>query len=174
MQITSNRIILQPLNQSDWELFKELNQCPKIMKHLYDRLTLDKIRAVFESRISPFDAKSENWCFSISDSITGEKLGSIGLKLIDINEKIAEVGFMLKGTAQGKGYASEALNLIKEFVFLTLQFNKISAICSAENSDSYKLLEKLGFTREEFLPKNTMINGQLVDDYVYGLKKSVL
>ncbi|NRB25965.1 GNAT family N-acetyltransferase [Shewanella sp.] len=174
MQITSSRIKLQPLDQSDWELFKELNQCPKIMEHLYDRLPLDQIKTVFESRTRPITEKSDGWCFSISDASTGEKLGNIGLKLTDIKERIAEVGFMLKEEAQGKGYASEALNLVAEYVFHTLKLNKIAAICSTENSGSYKLLEKVGFSRESFLPQNTSINGKLVDDYVYGLSKPVI
>jgi hypothetical protein len=53
VQIKNNKIILQPLEQSDWELFKELNQSPKIMEHVYDRLPLDEIKAVFESRTRP-------------------------------------------------------------------------------------------------------------------------
>jgi len=174
VQIASNRIKLQPLDRSDWELFKELNQCPKIMEHLYDRLPLDQIKSVFESRISPITEQSDGWCFSISDAATGEKLGNIGLKLTDINEKVAEVGFMLKEEAQGKGYATEALNLAKEYAFQTLKLIKIAAICSTENSGSYKLLEKVGFIRESVLPKNTSINGRLVDDYVYGLSNSVI
>jgi len=174
VQITSSRIKLQPLDQSDWELFKALNQCPKIMEHLYDRLPLDQIKTVFENSTHPITVKSDGWCFSISDASTGEKLGNIGLKLTNIKEKTAEVGFMLKEEAQGKGYASEALNLVAEYGFHTLKLNKIAAICSTENSGSYKLLEKLGFVRENFLPQNTSINGKLVDDYVYGLSKSAI
>jgi len=174
MQIKSNRIKIQLLDWSDWELFKELNQCPKIMEHLYDRLPLDQIKTVFKSRIRPINKKSDSWCFSISDSVTGEKLGNIGLKLTDTNKKIVEVGFMLKEEAQGKGYATEALNLVKEFVFHSLKLNKISAICSTDNTGSYNLLEKVGFSRESLLPQNTLINGKLVDDYVYELSRSVV
>ncbi len=174
MEVASSRIKLQPLDQSDWELFKELNQCPKIMEHIYDRLPLAQIKTVFESRIRPITEKSNNWCFSISHYSTGEKLGNIGLKLTNINEKTAEVGFMLKEEAQGKGYATEALNLIKEYTFHTLELNKIVAICATKNSGSYQLLEKVGFSRETFLPKNTLINGQLVDDCIYGLSNSIV
>jgi len=68
-------------------------------------------------------------------------LGNIGLKLTDTNEKIAEVGFMLKHDTQGKENANEALNLIKEF-FNPLTLNKIVAVCSTGNSGAYKLLAK--------------------------------
>jgi RimJ/RimL family protein N-acetyltransferase len=174
VQSSNSRIKLQPLDQSDWELFKELNQCPKIMEHLYDRLPLDQIKTVFESRTRPITDKSDGWCFSISVASTGEKLGNIGLKLTDVKEGIVEVGFMLKEEAQGKGYATEALNLVAEYVFHTLKLNKISAICSTGNTGSYRLLEKVGFSRESFLPQNTSINGNLVDDYVYGMSKPVI
>jgi RimJ/RimL family protein N-acetyltransferase len=174
VKITSSRIKLQPLDQSDWELFKELNQCPKIMEHVYDRLPLDQINAAFENRIRPITKESDSWCFSISNVSTGDKLGNIGIKLMNIKKKIAEVGFMLKEEAQGKGYATEALHLVTVYIFNTLELNKITAICSTENAGSHKLLKKNGFSRESFLPLNTSINGKLVDDYVYGLSKTVI
>jgi RimJ/RimL family protein N-acetyltransferase len=133
-----------------------------------------KLKLFLKVELGQYEANSERWCFSISDAVTGEKLGNIGLKITDINERIVEVGFMLKESAQGKGYATAALNLIKAFVFDTLNLKKITAICSTQNAGSYKLLEKVGFVREKHLLQNTLINGQLVDDYVYELTAPVI
>ncbi|SFD58277.1 GNAT family N-acetyltransferase [Pseudoalteromonas denitrificans] len=172
MELTNDRITLLPLDQSDWELFKALNQNPKIMEHLYDILSLDEIKNTFKNRTAPITQKSDAWCFSINDKFTGEKLGNIGLKITPPEAGVAEVGFMLKEAAHGKGYATEALNLIKIYAFNSLGIKKLAAICSTTNTGSYKLLEKSGFTREKFLPRNTVINNQDIDDYIYGLEKN--
>ncbi|GAB57352.1 ribosomal-protein-alanine N-acetyltransferase [Rheinheimera nanhaiensis E407-8] len=93
---------------------------------------------------------------------------------MDQEAKIAEVGFMIKLEAQGKGFAAEALKLVRDFALTELGLNKLVATCSVSNIGSFKVLEKLGFVREACLRKNTLIKGQLVDDYIYHLCKSTL
>jgi ribosomal-protein-alanine N-acetyltransferase len=79
------------------------------------------------------------------------------------------VGYLLKIEAQGKGVASEALTLIKNYAFTTLNLNKLVASCSLNNIGSYKVLEKAGFIREGCLKQNSILNGKYIDDYIYGL-----
>ncbi|WP_281561341.1 GNAT family protein [Thalassomonas sp. RHCl1] len=110
----------------------------------------------------------------INELASGEKLGNIGIKITDHEAKIAETGFMIKPTAQGKGFAGEALGLVKAYVFNQLKLNKLTATCAAANTGSYKLLEKSGFLREGCLRQNTLINNRHVDDYLYGLCRSDL
>ncbi|WP_257985293.1 GNAT family N-acetyltransferase [Shewanella sp. GutCb] len=119
--------------------------------------------------------ESDGWLsLGITESFTGEKLGSIGLKIVNREAKIGEVGFMIKTNAQGKGFASEALNLLKAYSFEELDLNKLVATCSIHNHSSFNLLGKVGFVREGCLHQNSLINHKYVDDYVYGLCKSAL
>ncbi|MBQ4849843.1 GNAT family N-acetyltransferase [Pseudoalteromonas sp. MMG012] len=160
---------LAPLNQSDWALFLEMNQCSRVMKYVYDCLPLEVIRFNFSQRIIRTSKESESWYFSITDSKTNEKVGNIGMQLIDKKQGISEVGFMLKPNAHGKGYATDALKLLVEHAFETLHMQELTATCATNNIGSYKLLEKVGFTRIRKLTKNTMIKGVLVDDSVYSI-----
>lgn len=172
IQIIGKRITLNPLAEQDWPLILELSTNPRLMKHVYDPMSEQDARAHFDTRIKPWNKQSDNWLsLSISHNLSQEKLGSIGLKIINIDSGIAETGFMLTLSAQGQGYASEALSLIKSFAWHTLSLNKLTATCSVHNSASYRLLEKAGFTREAKLEHNTLIQGQYVDDYLYGLYK---
>jgi RimJ/RimL family protein N-acetyltransferase len=81
---------------------------------------------------------------------------------------------MIKPSAQGKGFAGEALSIIKDYALSELNLNKLVATCSVNNIGSFKLLEKQGFIREGRLKQNMIINGEYVDDYIYGLCKSDL
>ena len=173
MELLGPRIKLLPLNDSDFELFVEIRMNSEMMTHVYEPLTKEEAIEAFQAQSKPWRIDSDDWlAFGITDSSTGEKLGSIGLKIVNHKAKIAEVGFMVKQSAQGKGIAGESLSLIKEYAFKTLDLNKLVALCSINNPGSYKLLEKSSFVREGCLQQNTLVNKQYIDDYTYGLCRS--
>lgn len=170
MKLTGTRIQLSPFEHSDRDLFIELSMSPQMMQHVYNPLTYDEAKTAFEVKSLPWTQTSDSWfSLGITELSTGEKIGSIGIKIVNHEAKIGEVGFMIKPSAQGKGFASEALSLLKDYAFSELVLNKLTAACAVNNLGSYKLLEKLGFEREGCLRQNTRINNTLVDDYVYGL-----
>ena len=149
MKLTETRIQLSPFEHSDLDLFIELSMSPQMMKHVYTPFTYDEAKADFATKCQPWTEISDNWfTLGITETASGEKLGSIGIKIVNHKPKIAEVGFMMKSSAQGKAFASEALSLLKEYAFTELGLNKLTATCSVNNTGSYKLLEKLGFVRE--------------------------
>ncbi len=170
MDISGSKVNLRLLNESDWELFLELNTCPNIMKYVYEPFSVEEAKARFEARIKPWDKKSDQWlCLTIEEQGSGKKLGSIGLKITNQQAKIAEIGYLLKTEVHGKGIASEALKLIKEIAFNRIGLNKLVAMCSSDNIGSYKTLEKAGFYREGCLQQNSKIGNKYVNDYIYGL-----
>jgi len=170
MQLKSNKIKLSLLDESDLPLFIEMSTCPQLMKHIYKPYTVEEAREAFYEKSKPWNFECDQWlCFGIADINTREKLGNIGLKVINLEQKVAEIGFMLKVSAHGKGIASEALKLLINCAFCDVKINKLMAYCSTDNIASYRLLEKLGFSREAYLKNNTTINNIPVDDYAYGL-----
>ena len=140
------------------------------MKYVCEPLSIEETKERFEERIQPWNEKSDQWlCFAIEEICSGRKLGSIGLKITNHQAKIAEVGYLLKTEAHGKGIASEALKLVKSLAFTTINLNKLVATCSSNNIGSYKVLENSGFSREGCLQQNSILNNKYVDDYIYGL-----
>lgn len=175
MYLAGQRIKLSPFDESDLDLFVEMSMSPVMMKHVYDPCSYEEANEAFAAKSQPWSMESDGWLsFGISEVATGEKLGNIGLKITNHEAKIAEVGFMIKPSAQGKGVAGEALSLVKNYALSELNLNKLVATCSTSNSGSFKLLEKHGFIREGCLKQNVIINGKYVDDYIYGFCKSAL
>ena len=175
MNLTGQRIQLSPFDESDLDLFIEISMSPKMMEHVYDPCSFEEANEAFIAKSQPWSMESDGWLsFGITEVATGEKLGNVGLKITNHEAKIAEVGFMIKASAQGKGFASEALSLVKNYAVSELNLNKLVATCSTSNVGSFKLLEKHGFIREGCLKQNVIINGKYVDDYIYGLCKSAL
>ncbi|WP_295029701.1 GNAT family N-acetyltransferase [Shewanella sp.] len=115
MPLSSPRIKLSPFDETDKELFVEFAICPKTMEHIYAPFTYEEAIAAFEVKSQPWTIASNGWLsLSISAVDSGEKLGHMGLKIINHEAKIAEVGYMIKQSAQGKGVATEALTLVRD------------------------------------------------------------
>jgi RimJ/RimL family protein N-acetyltransferase len=82
--------------------------------------------------------------FSLND---GEFLGCCGLRLSGIEKGIFELGFHLKSSHWGSGYATEAAGAVIHYAFDTLQASNLIAGHHPQNEGSRKVLAKLGFHR---------------------------
>ncbi|MGL1958981.1 MAG: GNAT family N-acetyltransferase [Colwellia sp.] len=175
MQLSDERIKLLPLDESCLQLFSEFLTCSQLMEHISTPFTQDKAKAEFECRSQPWNIKSDGWLsLPITEIKPDKKVGFISLRILNHEANIAEVGFILEADTHGRGIASAALKLIKEYALNELNLNKLVAFCSVHNTASYNLLEKLGFVREGCFMQHTLINDKYVDVYAYGLCKSAL
>ncbi|PKN99117.1 MAG: GNAT family N-acetyltransferase [Chloroflexi bacterium HGW-Chloroflexi-4] len=59
-----------------------------------------------------------------------------------------ELGYIFNPAFQGKGYGSEASAALVDYAFANIHPHRIMARCDQKNPASWKLLEKIGFTRE--------------------------
>lgn len=69
----------------------------------------------------------------------------------------------------GRGIATEAVQLVLEFGFQTLNIHRIEAYVAPQNLASVRVLEKSGFIREGLLRQLLFINGVWVDHYMYAI-----
>jgi RimJ/RimL family protein N-acetyltransferase len=60
-----------------------------------------------------------------------------------------EIGWLLKRSAWGRGYGTEAGRAIRDEAFERLGLDTIVALCRPENVASVRIMEKLGMTYEQ-------------------------
>jgi [ribosomal protein S5]-alanine N-acetyltransferase len=77
---------------------------------------------------------------------TGRIIGDIGFKGKPVDQTV-EIGYGIIPSAQGLGYATEAVNGIIDRVLTTNLVCNVVAECLVDNIASVKVLEKLGFER---------------------------
>ena len=75
-------------------------------------------------------------------------IGGFGFNWWDTYHRRAEVGYDLARAHWGKGYATEALRAICRFGFEQMDLNRIETETLLDNTESVRLLERLGFTHE--------------------------
>ncbi len=161
LDLTTERLLLRPLSLSDRDLSGELRTNPEVVKYLGEPMTPDGVEQympVWIRRGGP------NGCIGVwraSIKVTGEKIGTGALLPLPIEEEDTnwdtiienempdgdtEVGYILKQSAWGKGYATEICRCLLRFAFEESPLNEVVATFDIENRKSRRVLEKCGFT----------------------------
>lgn len=97
-------------------------------------------------------------------------LGLIDIFDFDFKNSRAGIGILLKELDnRGRGYGSEALNLLKNYCFTHLGLHQLYCNISEDNQASIKLFTNLGFKQIGLKKEWNCINGSFKDEYLYQL-----
>jgi ribosomal-protein-alanine N-acetyltransferase len=108
------------------------------------------------------------WAVALAGSDT--VVGLFGFHNWNTYHRRAEVGYDLARAYWGQGIASEALRAIVRFGFEQMNLNRIYAATIADNHESVRLLERLGFQREGTRRQHSWEeDGTFHDSAMYGL-----
>lgn len=81
----------------------------------------------------------------------GESVGLIDMQNFIPQHLRAEVGVAILKTQRDKGYASQALEMLKDYARKVCHLHQLYALIPADNDVSMKLFEKCGFRRSALL-----------------------
>ncbi len=79
------------------------------------------------------------------------------------------IGYRMLPAERNKGYCTEAIKIIVDYLFLTRDIVRIQAETNPQNLASQKVLEKAGFTKEGVKRKSVFIRGQWQDGVLYSI-----
>ncbi len=110
-------------------------------------------------------------CFQfVMITVDGNQLiGDMGIVFTNQDKMQAEVGCTLHKDYQGKGYATEALGAMVNYLFLTLNKHRVIASVDPRNTASIRLIERLGFRQEAHFRQSYYLRGEWVDDIIYAM-----
>lgn len=89
----------------------------------------------------------------VIESREGEALGFIDLQNFEARHRRAEVGIVLLPSWQGKGYATDALQLLCEYASDHLSIRQLTAVVAERNKRALRLFQRAGFTCLTVLPQ---------------------
>jgi [ribosomal protein S5]-alanine N-acetyltransferase len=95
-----------------------------------------------------------------------------GLSLTNVRRGVtqaATLGYWMNAQYAGRGYMTQAVGLLKPFVFEQLWLHRLEAACLPDNLSSMRVLEKNGFAAEGLARSYLKINGAWQDHRLYGL-----
>lgn len=172
MDFYTNRLHIRPVNiednksmfeyRSDSETNRYLNLIPESVEDV----------SVFINRTSNEINIPGTWFqFVIIEQDSGFLIGDIGIHFLecDSENKQAEIGYTLHKNFRGKGYATEALTEIIDYLLNHLNKHRIMASIDPINIDSIRLIERLGFRKEAHFVKSLFFHGEWVDELIYAI-----
>ena len=112
------------------------------------------------------------WFFIIESCLGDKKVGFISYYYPVRSDYLYlyEIGYRTKPRERNKGYTTEAVRLIVDYLFSTKkEIERIESVTDVENMPSQRVLEKNGFKLEGELRKRFFNKGEYRNEYVYSL-----
>ena len=171
--IVTDRLILRPPMAGDGVALQEAKL--ETREQLYQWMIWAKEKdSVAESEITcreayaKFIAREDMMMFAF-DKATSKFIGSSGIHRFDWSVRRFELGYWVRKSEQGKGYATEIANALTRYAFGALNARAVMIGHADGNKASKHIIQKLGFEFEgtakftEELP-----NGDVVDSHSYS------
>ncbi len=163
-------ISLRPAVPRDAELLRQWRSEPSVRRFQpLNELPTAQLRADVASQRMPDLYRGRGEKFQWIVQLDGDAAGWITLVVSNWEHGLAEVGYALSTSYQGRGVMSEAVQLLLDDLFHNTLLERIEARCATENVGSQRVLEKNGFRREGHLKGYFKLRGRRVDNFLYGL-----
>lgn len=168
VELKTERLLLRPFRltdaedvfayakDSEWSLY-----LGRRMPRPYLRRNADEY--VAKRILAPWDS---NPTFAMVLDTT--VIGGVDLKKRESSDD-AELGYGVARTHWRKDLMAEAAHAVVDWGFKNLGLAKIFAMADLPSQGSWRVIEKLGMTREGVLRRESIVKGQPIDDLYYGL-----
>ncbi len=162
LDLKSERLLLRPLAETDSDVAIELFTDPAVIRYVCETYTEQQV----VEEMPKYTKRCAGGCIGawcVVERATQEKLGMAILLPLPIEEDDRnwdlvvgddvpdceiEIGYILKKSAWGKGYATEATKRLLKFAFEETPLEELVATTNSENTASQRVLEKSGLVYE--------------------------
>lgn len=168
--ITGKHIYLREVRPSDVNdnYYRWMND-PEVVKYTESRYFAVS-RESLEDYVKEKQKDTDNIFLAIVLKENHQHIGNIKLGPINWIHRFADLGIIVgEKDYWGRGYAAEAIKLVTDFAFSTLNLHKLTAGCYNVNQAATKTFEKAGFVVEATRKKHYFFDGKYHDVFLLGL-----
>lgn len=168
--LLGSRVSLRRLEDRDAADLFAIFSDPVVMRYWSWTPWTDQAAAVgmIESTRRQFaDRTLYQWGVTLRDK--DSVIGTCTLADVNVQNRRAEIGFILRRDCWGRGIMTDATRTLLGFAFDQLNLHRIEADVDPRNEPSIRLLERLGFKREGYLRERWLVGDEVNDTEFYGL-----
>jgi RimJ/RimL family protein N-acetyltransferase len=129
----------------------------------YNPVAIQQSKTEFEKK---HDSRSPDETRFLIEKKDGSKIGHIGTHLFG---GMLEIGYAIAPEERGHGYATEAVKIMVDYLFLSRNIVRIGSATHVQNIASQKVLENAGFMKEGTERKGIFVWGKWADLYIYSI-----
>jgi ribosomal-protein-serine acetyltransferase len=172
--LTGNRVVVKSYQLEDaidvWQAIDESRQ--SLLKWVPD---IGRRRSLYDvrdglARLLRSGERNRLIC-GVWERSSCRVLGGVGLYHIGVETRVAELGYWLRTTARGSGFATEALTLLMEYAVGELRLDHFEAFIGMDNSASRRVAERLGMNLAGLVAADPVRDGPVANVLLYRLDK---
>jgi RimJ/RimL family protein N-acetyltransferase len=173
LPIVTARLLIRPLVLDDAEAVFSYRSDPDITRYqMWRPAGTNHIRQFIRDQTGCIPGMPGMWYqMAIVLQETNELIGDCGVHVSLDDSSSAELGLTLRGEAQRKGYAAEALGALIDYCFSALHMSRINARIFSMNQPALRLVELIGFEYTGRL-SSRLEDGSEGEDLFYTLTRS--
>jgi len=176
--LDTNRLVLRKINTEDaCQAYENFYSEPEVNRFISwnSHKNVDETKELFNNWIQEYNKEDiYRWIIEVKD--TQEVIGTIEVVNILNKHEICEIGINIGKPWWGKGYASESIKRVCEYLLNEVKIRLIEGKCREENIGSSKAMQKAGFIYEGTLRKRRIDknDGHIDNLMIYSITKEEL
>jgi RimJ/RimL family protein N-acetyltransferase len=107
--------------------------------------------------------------FAVAELATGELAGEALLWGIDLHNRAAHVGLALRPACRGRGLGGDTVRVLCHYGFAIRGLHRLQLETLPDNHAMMAAAVRAGFTPEGTTRSSSWVNGQWMDDVIFGL-----
>jgi RimJ/RimL family protein N-acetyltransferase len=169
--ITTERLVLRKPRMEDAPvIFESYARDPEVVRYLVwkPHKTVQETEQ-FLLACGQLWRSGKDYAYVITLKGSNSLIGMFGLHPMKMK---VEVGYALARPYWNRGYVTEILRKVIDWVFTQPEMYRVQAFCDVENTASARVMEKAGMTREGLLRRYVLhpnISSEPRDAYLYAI-----
>ncbi len=150
VQLETEHLILRRFVESDAKMmYTNWASIPEVTKYVswFPHKDINETKQIVKQWVEEY-AQVDRYQWAIILKEIGKPIGSIGVVRQDDKAEKAEMGYCIGNAFWHKGYTSEALSCVMEYLFSEIGFNRIAALHDVRNPNSGRVMQKCGMVYE--------------------------
>jgi RimJ/RimL family protein N-acetyltransferase len=170
--IETARLTLRPFRADDLDGFFAIRSRPDVARFVYwepsDRERLQETLKIKISQ-SVLDGEGQALTLAVVWRERGVLVGEVNLQWLSREHRGGEIGYAFHPDYHGRGFATEAAEVMLRLGFADLGLHRIVGRLDARNEASAKVLTRLGMRHEALLVQNEFVKGEWTDEAGYAI-----
>lgn len=169
--LLTDRLTLRPFTEADAEDFAARRSDPEnaVYQAWRTPYSVEKAIAVIRESMTHSVPRPGGWYeLEIERRADGKRVGDVAMYIHE-HGHTAEIGYTLHTWARRKGYATEAVAAVIDYLVDVAGVHRVEAATHPDNERSIHVLERLGFQREGVRREAYWVEDEVSDDAIYGL-----
>lgn len=165
------RVTLDVLRPDDFEALYAIQSDLDVCRYLlYEPRSAEKVREVLARDAAATRlAEADDYVQPAIRDASGTLIGTMYFRIASLDDKSAEIGWLLAPRFQGRGYAAEAAGLLLDLAFSELGLHRVSAELDPRNDASVALCLRLGMRHEAHFREHMWFKGDWADTGIYAI-----